>query len=175
MVATKGALLGKITIFLFGLSLLTVLYIGLQFDPNSVPSPLVGKQAPDFEVTDLASGEKITLHQLRGKPVVLNFWASWCFACKSEAAQLEAFHQKHMDKGLVFGVAIQDRIEDAKAFANRYGKTYKLALDESGDANTQYGITGVPETFIINREGIITHKHIGPITEQEILGYLKQN
>ena len=107
--------------------------------------------------------------------MILNFWASWCFACKSEAAQLEAFHQKHANKALVFGVAVQDKIKDARMFAARYGKTYRLALDTTGNANTEYGITGVPETFVIDEKGVITHKHVGPITEQEILRYLEQN
>ena len=176
MAHSKGSgLLGKLTIVCFGLALLTVLYIGLRFDPNSIPSPLVGKPAPDFEVTDLGTEKKLLLSSMVGKPVILNFWASWCFACKSEAAQLETFHQKHADKAVVFGVAVQDKIEDARRFAAKYGKTYRLALDETGRANTEYGITGVPETFVIDEKGVITHKHVGPISEPEILNYLEQN
>jgi cytochrome c biogenesis protein CcmG/thiol:disulfide interchange protein DsbE len=176
MAHSRGSgLLGKLTIVCFGLALLTVLFIGLRFDPNSIPSPLVGKPAPDFEVVDLKSEKAFLLSSLQGQPVILNFWASWCFACKSEAAQLEAFHQKHAGKALVFGVAVQDNIKDARMFATRYGKTYRLALDTTGNANTEYGITGVPETFVIDAAGKITHKHVGPITEQEILRYLEQN
>jgi cytochrome c biogenesis protein CcmG, thiol:disulfide interchange protein DsbE len=157
------------------LGVLGILVKGLTLDPSIVSSALIGKPAHDFEVEVLEgaawlpklNGNKIKLSDLRGKPLILNFWASWCVSCREEAAQMEQFWQKHRDRGIiVLGVAIQDTPEAAREFAKQHGKTYPIALDVSGKTSIDYGVYGVPESFFIDEKGIIVHKEAGPVTIQ---------
>lgn len=145
---------------------------GFTTDPKLVKSPLVGRPAPNFTITDFNTGDKLTLAELKGKPFILNFWASWCTACREEAVLLEEAHQLYENdqgKVRVIGIAIQDKPADAKAFAKRYGKTYFLALDaEEGDISLNYGLYGVPETFFVDGEGVIRYKQIGALTMKVI-------
>ena len=135
------------------IGLIALLAFGFTTDPKKVPSPLVGKTAPDFEILALNGHEKIRLSELKGKPVLLNYWASWCHECKVEANILKEFHQKYgsaTQQIKVIGIAIQDTEEKAKAFARLYGKTYFLGLDDDiGNIALDYGIYGVPETFFM--------------------------
>ncbi|HKI97002.1 MAG TPA: redoxin domain-containing protein [bacterium] len=141
---------------------------GFTRDPKIVQSPLVGRPAPGFAVTELDTGAPLSLEALHGTPFVLNFWASWCTACKAEAPLLERAYEQYERAGQpvrFIGIAIQDTREAAQAFARRYGKRYYLALDnERGDISLNWGLYGVPETFFVNAQGFITHKHIGPLT-----------
>ncbi|MCH2265849.1 MAG: redoxin domain-containing protein [SAR324 cluster bacterium] len=152
------------------LGLIALFAFGFTTDPKKVPSPLIGNPAPDFEVTALSGVEKIRLSELKGKPVLLNYWASWCQECKVEAPVLEAFHQKYgsaTEQIKVVGIAIQDTPVNAKAFAQRFGKSYFLGLDDyAGNIALDYGIYGVPETFFIDPEGTIFYKHIGAVTDE---------
>ncbi|MBI4083720.1 MAG: redoxin domain-containing protein [Candidatus Lambdaproteobacteria bacterium] len=148
--------------------LVVMLAYGFFTDPKKVPSPLVGHMAPDFAVERLGGGEKLSLGSLRGTPVILNFWASWCLACRDEAHLLEAVHREYgvEKKALrVIGIAVQDDVQKAQAFARQYRKTYFLALDNAqGEISLNYGLYGVPETFFIDREGMIRYKQIGALT-----------
>ena len=160
-----------------GLAILSVglvffLYLGMQKNPKDLPSMLVGKPAPDFRASWIsgqkhipnAAKEHYRLSDLRGKTVVLNFWASWCYSCRQEARDLEAFHQLNLQSDIaVVGIAIQDTFEAATGFAVQYGKTYPLGLDDTGSISIDYGVTGVPETFIIDPAGNIVHKEVGPV------------
>ncbi len=132
----------------------------------------MGRPAPSFQLAGLNTGEPLSLADLKGKPFILNFWASWCAACRDEAVVLEEAHQRYavqQDKLRVVGIAIQDTPEDARAFARRFGKTYFLALDnEAGDISLNYGLYGVPETFFVDAQGIIRHKQIGAVTRKVI-------
>jgi len=153
-----------------GITAITLLLaIGFKLNPRLVQSPLVKKEAPQWEVTTFNTGETLSLAALKGTPVVLNFWASWCEACKTEAHVLEAAHRKwggDPKKFRVIGIAIQDKEEAARKFARRFGKTYSLALDNpAGDIALNYGLYGVPETFFIDRDGIIAYKQIGAVTQ----------
>ena len=153
---------------IFGL--IGLLAFGFTIDPKNVPSPLVGKPAPDFEIVHLNGGVKIRLSEFKGKPVLLNYWASWCQECKVEANILEAFHQKYGSTAQqikVIGIAVQDTADKAKDFARIFGKTYFLGLDDAtGNIALDYGIYGVPETFFIDPEGEIFYKHIGAINTE---------
>ena len=153
--------------------LLGLLVKGLTLDPTRVASTLVGKPAFPFSAQTLqgeafltgGDGKTISLDNFKGRPVVLNFWASWCVSCREEAAEFEQFWQRNRDKGvLVVGIAIQDTPEAALEFAKRFGKTYALGLDVSGKAAIDYGVYGVPETFLIDRNGVIQHKETGPMS-----------
>ena len=152
------------------LGLIILLAFGFTTDPKKVPSPLLGRPAPDFQVNELNGEQKFSLSEFKGKPVVLNFWASWCAECRTEAVILEDFFQKYgiNKKQLVMiGIAIQDTPKKAKAFARHFGKTYLLGLDDdAGNIAVDYGIYGVPETFFIDPEGNIFHKTIGMGTKE---------
>lgn len=171
---------GVLTAVLF----IAILWQGLGKDPNKVPSALLGKPAYSFQVQWLqgqehlgnARPEGFGLQDFQGRPLILNFWASWCYSCRAEASDFEAFWQRYKDKGLlVAGVAIQDTPEAATSFARAFGKTYLLGLDsEDGKAAIDYGVTGVPETFFINRQGVIIHKEAGPVTAQLLAKYAEE-
>ncbi|MCH8844075.1 MAG: DsbE family thiol:disulfide interchange protein [SAR324 cluster bacterium] len=145
---------------------------GFTVDPKLVPSPLVGKPAADFTVQQLNGEGALTLSDLQGTPVLLNFWASWCVACRDEAAILQEAHLLYdvaQNRLRVIGVAIQDTPEKALAFAERFGKTYFLALDdEAGTIGLDYGLYGVPETFFIDAGGRIQYKQVGAVTRELI-------
>lgn len=171
------------------LILLAILGRGLMVDPNFVPSALVGQPAPAFVVpvisqaTTPSSGEtspsadrdRLSLGAFAGKVVILNFWASWCIACRDEAHELEAFWQEHRNDGVVvLGIAIQDTPENAQAFAQALGKTYTIGLDTTGSVSIDYGVHGVPETFVIDAAGTIRHKEVGPVTRSMLKSLLAQ-
>lgn len=145
--------------------LLLLLAYGFKTNPREVPSPLVGRPAPLFALRSF-EGVPTGLEQLRGKPVVLNFWASWCFpACYEEAPDLEAAWQTYRERGVVvLGVDIQDREADGKAFLQRFGLTFPNGLDP-GTIAIDYGVYGVPETFFIDKRGQIRYKHVGALTQ----------
>ena len=152
------------------LVLIILLAFGFTTDPKKVPTPLMGRPAPDFQVDELNGEQKFSLSEFKGIPVVLNFWASWCVECRTEAVILENFFQKYgvNNKQLVMiGIAIQDSPKNAKSFARHFGKTYLLGLDDdAGNIALDYGIYGVPETFFIDPEGNIFHKNIGIVTKE---------
>lgn len=149
---------------------IAILGIGLTIDQKKIPVAQLNKPAQELHVRLIQGGnlfnqETLTLSELKGQPVILNFWASWCVSCREEALELEAFWKQYHKDILVVGVAIQDEAAAAQAFAEHYGKTYILALDEDGKAAIDYGVTGVPETFLIDRNGVIQHKEVGPVTK----------
>lgn len=146
-------------------SVLLLLAYGLGTDPRAIPSPLIGRQAPPFTLP-LFEGGTLRLADLRGKVVVLNFWASWCYpACWNEAPRLQAAWEQYRDHGvMVVGIAYQDREADARAFIDRFGKTFPSGPDTGSRIAIDYGVYGVPETFFIDRQGRIAHKHVGEIS-----------
>lgn len=162
---------------LLGLAILAIMYYGLFYasNPREIPSAQIGKMAHPFKITTF-DGHKMSLEELKGKPVVLNFWASWCVACRQEAHILESAHQKYTPQGIVFiGIAINDTREASLAFIRRYGKTYWLAPDdEMGNISLDYGVTAVPETFLIDRQGMIVEKVLGAIDRATLQKFIDQ-
>lgn len=126
--------------------------------------------APDFTLERLDRAGTLTLSSLRGKVVVLNFWASWCLPCKKEAPLLERTWEQWRDSGVVFvGVDAQDFRSDARAFMRRYGITYPNVYDGKGSTLGRYGVTGFPETFFVGRDGKLVGERVqGRISEQEL-------
>jgi cytochrome c biogenesis protein CcmG, thiol:disulfide interchange protein DsbE len=127
------------------------------------PSPIDRGFAPALTLTTF-DGREIALSSLRGQPVVLNFWASWCGPCRSEAALLEKGWREYQDTGAVFlGVAINDEETPARAFLDEYAVTYPSGLDATGEWDLHFRVRGLPETFFIDREGRIVDHVSGPI------------
>ncbi|MGH7770468.1 MAG: TlpA family protein disulfide reductase [Candidatus Binatia bacterium] len=145
------------------LPLLAVLAYGFFRDPRYIPSPIVGRPAPPFALT-LYNGEKVSLSDLRGKVVFVNFWASWCPPCLAEAKELEATWRELKDRDVVFvGVQIQDAEANGRKFVEEFNITYPNGLDPSGRIAIDYGVWGIPESFFIDPEGRITYKHVGGV------------
>jgi cytochrome c biogenesis protein CcmG/thiol:disulfide interchange protein DsbE len=145
---------------------LAVLAYGFRSDPRAIPSPLVGRPAVAFALTSY-EGAPMSLDTLRGKVVVLNFWASWCYpACYEEAPVLEAAWRAYRDRGLVVvGVDIQDTEAAASRFIKQFGLSFPNAPDQKGKVSIDYGVYGVPETFVIDKQGRIRDKKVGAVTE----------
>lgn len=154
--------------------MISLLAYGFTRDARYIQSPLVGRQAPSFTLT-LFDGKALTLEDLHGKVVFLNFWASWCVPCRAEAKSLESAWQKYKDRRVVFlGVNIQDKEEDARSFLKEFGITYLNGRDSSGKIAIDYGVWGIPETFFIDRQGRITYKHVGALGAPVITAKLEQ-
>jgi len=133
-------------------------------------SPIVGQQAGDFTL-ELFNGEKMKLSDLRGKAVLLNFWASWCIPCRDEAPALDASWKKYRDKQAVFiGVNVWDDKDSALLYLKKFGGAYENGMDPKGEIAVEYGVGGVPETYFIDTSGKIVDKYTGPLTE-EIIDY----
>ena len=156
--------------FLIPLALFIVLVIflgiGLNRDPREVPSPLINKPAPAFEVAQLAQPTKtFSPVSMKGQVWILNVWASWCVACREEHPVLVELAKSGVVP--VIGLDYKDKREDALSMLQRQGDPYMLsAFDGNGRVGIDYGVYGVPETYIIDQAGIIRFKHIGPITMQ---------
>jgi len=144
------------------------LAVGLTLNPREVPSPLVGKAAPDFSLPQLHESEKVfSPKELAGKVWLLNFWASWCNGCKEEHPILMQL-AKSGDVPL-YGADYKDTREEALAWLQRWGNPYQLvAVDEAGRVGINYGVYGVPETYVIDKAGKIRYKQIGPV-DQDVL------
>jgi len=126
--------------------------------------------APGFTLDRLNEEGTISLASLRGKAVVLNFWASWCEPCKEESEVLESVWQEYRDRGVVFvGIDARDALSEAVAFAGRYDLTYPLAYDGPGKTVGRYGVTGFPETWFVSPDGRLVGERIqGPVTEEQL-------
>jgi cytochrome c biogenesis protein CcmG, thiol:disulfide interchange protein DsbE len=142
-----------------------LLAFGLRANPRAVPSPLVGQPAPEFTLPSLDGTGDVRLADLRGRVVVVNFWASWCLPCREEAPELEAIWRRYRDRGVVMlGVNIQDRRSAALEFLVQTRPTYPNVVDASGAISIAYGIYGVPETFVVDRNGHIRAKKVGAVS-----------
>lgn len=152
---------------LFGI-LVAFLWRGLSLNPREVPSPLVGKPAPQFELPKLGEpGTTIKRDDLLGKVWVLNVWASWCAPCREEHPLVIAFAKR---SGVpVYGLNYKDQTAAATTWLAQLGNPYAATLvDAQGKAGIDWGVYGVPETFVIDKAGVIRLKHIGPLTETAV-------
>ena len=150
------------------LVLAVFLGVGLKLDPREVPSPLVGKPAPDFSAPSLFVPERILRKEdMLGKVWMLNVWASWCVACRVEHPVIVEYVRSG---GVpVYGLNYKDKREDGLRWLKQFGNPYTdTVFDNDGRIGINYGVYGVPETFVIDREGIIRYKHIGPITPEAL-------
>jgi cytochrome c biogenesis protein CcmG/thiol:disulfide interchange protein DsbE len=148
--------------------LLFVLGRGFGRDPHEVPFMLKGKPAPAFTLRRLDTGAPITLAELKGKPVVLNFWASWCAPCKVEHPVLAWGARRFAGEAQFYGIVFEDTEENARTFAAPVDPAFPQLLDERSRMAVDYGVSGVPETYFIDAAGIIRDKFVGPIDARSL-------
>ena len=156
-----------IPLVLFALLGLLLAY-GLRLDPRKIPSPLIGKPLPNFTLATVNDpGKKLGPADLRGQVYLLNVWASWCVACREEHPVLVDLNRR--GGVTVIGLNYKDRREDALQWLQAFGNPYRMSLaDTDGRVGIDLGVYGVPETFVIDREGVIRYKHIGPVTPEAL-------
>jgi cytochrome c biogenesis protein CcmG/thiol:disulfide interchange protein DsbE len=155
--------------------LVATLATGFGTDPRGVSNALEGREAPVFSMTVLGEdGRKVDLADLRGKPVVLNFWSTWCQPCKLEHPHLVQAAQTWGPQGVSFyGVLFSDDPENAARFLQREGHAFPVLYDPAQRVAIDYGVTGVPETFFIDASGQIVRKVSGPVSFAEISATLE--
>lgn len=151
------------------ITLVLFLGIGLRLNPREIPSPFIDKAAPSFKLTQLHDAAKtIAPQDMAGQVWLLNVWASWCVSCRQE-------HPVLMDlakQGVVpiLGLNYKDTREAGSGWLRQYGNPYQIsAFDSDGRVGIDYGVYGVPETFVIDKRGVIRMKHVGPVTQQVII------
>lgn len=165
------------------IGLVVFLAVGLQRNPQDIPSPLIGKPAPDFDLPTLQAGQRFSPDQFKGKVWLLNVWATWCVSCREEHPALVAFSRAHAVP--VVGLGYKEvQAQEAEAawpateqlafarqreqrYLDRHGNPYVLSvLDMDGRVGIAYGVYGVPETYLIDKQGVIRYKHVGPLTPE---------
>lgn len=169
-----SSVLKKILVVLIIALLAYTLWSGLYGNRDiQSPSQLVGNPAPEF-VLESFSGKKVRLSDFRGKTLLVNFWASWCHPCREEAPALERTYMSLSGSQVEFiGINIMDDRKSAEEYVKSFGGTFVNIYDPENRVHLEYGVGGVPETFFINTEGIITDKHRGPLTEKMIMDYIE--
>jgi len=149
-------------------ALVGFLAVGLTLNPREVPSPLVGKPAPAFTLPQLHDQDKtFSPADMTGKVWLLNFWASWCGGCKDEHPVL--MRMAKSGEVPIYGMDYKDQRDEAQTWLRRHGNPYPLtAVDESGRVGINYGVYGVPETYVIDKQGVIRYKQIGPLDDDVV-------
>ena len=144
------------------------LFVGLQLKPNEVPSPFIGKQAPAFELPRLHEPDtRFSPKDMHGKVWVFNVWASWCVSCRAEHPVLIDLARRNIVP--VVGLNYKDKPEDAKTWLRQFGNPYVFSVsDLQGRVGVDFGVYGVPETFVIDKESRIQYKHIGPLSDNDL-------
>jgi cytochrome c biogenesis protein CcmG/thiol:disulfide interchange protein DsbE len=144
------------------------LAVGLTLNPREVPSPLVGKPVPDFSLPQLHQPDQsFSPKQMAGQVWLFNVWASWCSGCKEEHPVLMKLAQA--GEVPIYGMDYKDRRDEALAWLRRHGNPYPItAVDEAGRVGIDYGVYGVPETYVIDKAGVIRYKQIGPLDDETI-------
>lgn len=147
------------------LGLLALFAMGLTLDPSKVPSPLISKPAPAFELPVLdGQGAVLTQGELKGQALLVNYWASWCTPCLQEHPLLMELSRAGVK---IIGINYKDEPQAARQWLARHGNPFALiAQDLQGTAGLDWGVYGVPETFVLDAQGVIRHKQIGPLTRE---------
>jgi cytochrome c biogenesis protein CcmG/thiol:disulfide interchange protein DsbE len=143
--------------------LVVVLVMNLGRNPHLIGSPLVGRAAPEFTLRPMGGGDPVTLASLRGRPAVINFWATWCVPCFQEHPLLVSAAGSLGDRVRFIGVIYEDSEEQVRGFLARQGSAYPSLVDPGSRTAIAFGVFGVPETYFLDAEGKIAAKHIGPL------------
>jgi len=154
-----------IPLLLFG-GLVVVFVVGLRIDPREIPSPLINKPAPKFSLPTLADPQRtLSRTDFLGRVTLVNVWASWCTACREEQPMLmEISHRGHVP---IYGLDYKDTRTAARDWLQELGNPFvAVAVDSTGRVGIDWGVYGVPETFVVDKHGVIRYKQIGPITPQ---------
>ena len=148
--------------------LVILLAVGLKNDPKYIPSPFIGKPAPTFDLPNLHKPEqRLKNSDLKGQVWLLNVWASWCVSCRAEHEVVKRFVAMNIVP--VYGLNYKDEPAAAKSWLKQLGNPYTASLmDISGDVGIDWGVYGVPETFVIDKQGIVRYKQVGPLTNAVI-------
>lgn len=156
-----GTLIGGL---LLVLPLLGIMLSGLFHNPHDIGNALADQPAPAFTLPRLADGSQVQLSQFRGQPVVINFWATWCQSCPLEHPVLVDGARRYGSQVQFLGIAYEDKKPALNAWLTRHGgSSYPTLVDVGGKVAVAYGVYGVPETYFIDRSGVIRDKHVGPI------------
>lgn len=165
------------TVLLVGIiiaaALVSVLFLGLGKNPNEIRTPLIGKAAPAFALREVGTGKTIDVGQFKGKPVVLNFWATWCGPCWEEHPVLVA-NARALPDVQFLGVVFQDQESKIMSFLNQRGSSYPTVVDDAGKTAIAYGVGGIPETYFLDANGVIVAKHNGPMTTEILQANLQK-
>ncbi len=142
--------------------------LGLKLNPNDIPSPFINKPAPEFSAPKLNAPEQTLTHaDLKGQVWLFNVWASWCVSCRAEHPILNQFAKQYAV--VIIGLNYKDEPEDAKTWLKTLGNPYNVSImDTDGRIGIDYGVYGVPETFVIDKKGLIRYKHTGPVSADDV-------
>ncbi|MCF6095169.1 TlpA family protein disulfide reductase [Microaerobacter geothermalis] len=150
-------------------------YVGQQEEKLKYASLFLSKEYESYPATDFSlldiNGQEVTLSELKGKPVVLNFWASWCPPCREETPTFVKLYEKYKEDVIFLGVNLtntEQSVENVRKFIKDFSVSYQILLDEQGEVAKTYQITGIPETFFINRDGMVIYKYSGAIGQEEL-------
>lgn len=150
--------------------LMVVLAMGFRRDPRDIKTGTIGDPAPAFDLERLDEPGRVRMADLRGKVVVVNFFASWCVPCKGEAPHLIRVWERYRTSNVAFvGIVYQDEPDAAREFHDRMGQTWPIALDDEGRTSIAFGVFGIPETFFVGPDGIVRGRHIGAIDEATLI------
>lgn len=172
MTAQATPAMGRKLLFLLPVVLFAVLLgafaIGLRQDPHLLPSALIDRPAPDFALPGLyQSAEGLTRKDLEGRVTVINFFASWCAPCREEHPRLMALG--HSAGVTLDGIAYKDKPEDSRGFLERLGNPYgRVGIDRTGATAIDFGVYGVPETYVVDGTGHVRYRHVGPLTAEDM-------
>jgi len=144
------------------------LALGLKLKPGEIPSPFIGKSAPTFSAFKLdAPDQKLTPGDMKGKVWLFNVWASWCVSCRAEHPVLNELARQQ--KAMIIGLNYKDKPDDALNWLQTLGNPYMVSImDQDGRIGIDWGVYGVPETFVIDKKGVIRYKHTGPVTTEDV-------
>lgn len=163
-------------VLLIGLAIVVpivlVLFMNLGRDPRKVDSPLVGRPVIDFSLQEVSSKQPMDTASLQGKPMVINFWATWCVPCYAEHKVLTRIARANGSKVQFIGVVFDDEPAKILRFLAENGSAYPTLVDQGGKVAIAYGVYGVPETFFVDAKGTIVAKHEGPLTDSSLMNYI---
>ena len=144
------------------------LALGLNLNPRDIPSPLIDQPAPNFSLPILSNASQtLAKNDMQGEVWLLNVWASWCVSCRSEHPVFNQLARKKLVK--IVGLNYKDEPADAKQWLAQLGNPYNVSMmDQEGRTGIDYGVYGVPETFVIDKKGIIRYKHTGPVSVRDV-------